>query len=151
MSDIDHRRLGVDLYNATWELLGRDDRTAEEDDAMVSRAHASFYHWGQVEGVRPENVGRGHWLCSRVHAVLGQADTAAHHAARYVAICRAGGVADWDLAAALEASARAAAVGGDFDAAERFETEAREVCATVTDAEDREVVEADLASLPHRS
>ena len=150
MADIDHRRLGVDLYNATWELLDREDRSAEEDDALVARAHASFYHWSQVADVRPENVGRGHWLCSRVHAVLGQADTAAHHAARYVAIARAGGVADWDLAAALEASARAAAVKGDFDAAERLEAEAREACAAVTDAEDRTVVEADLATLPRR-
>jgi hypothetical protein len=100
--------------------------------------------------VRPENVGRGHWLCSRVHAVLGQADTAAHHAARYVAIARAGQVEDWDLAAALEASARAAAVKGDFDAAERYEAEAREACSAVADAADRAVVEADLATLPRR-
>jgi len=150
VSEIDHRRLGVDLYNATWELLDRDERTAEDDDAMVARAHASFYHWSEVEGVGAQNIGRGHWLCSRVHAVLGHADTAAHHAARYVAIARAGEVADWDLAAALEASARAAAVGGDFDAAERLEAEAREVCATVEDAEDRAVVEADLATLPRR-
>ena len=85
-----------------------------------------------------------------MHATLGQADTAAHHAARYVAIARAGDVADWDLAAALEASARAAAVAGDFDAAERFEAEARAACAAVTDAEDREVVESDLATLPRR-
>ena len=150
MGDLDHRQLGVDLYNATWDLLGRDDRSAEEDDAMLARAYASFHHWGQVAGVRPENVGRGHWLCSRVHAVLGHADAAAHHAARYVALARAGDVADWDLAAALEASARAAAVGGDFDSAERFEAEARQVCAEVSDAEDREVVEADLATLPRR-
>ena len=52
---------------------------------------------------------------------------------------------------ALEASARAAAVGGDFDAAERFEAEAREVLATMDDPEDREVVEKDLASLPRRN
>jgi hypothetical protein len=150
MSDLDHRRLGVDLYNATWELLDRPDRSVEDDDLMVATAHASFYHWGHVEGVRPENVGRGHWLCSRVHATLGQAVTAAHHAARYVAIARAGEVADWDLAAALEASARAAAVAGDFDAAERLEAEARDACATVADPEDRMVVESDLATLPRR-
>jgi hypothetical protein len=150
MADIDHRRLGVDLYNATWELLDRGDRSAEDDDALVARAHASFYHWSQVPDVRPENVGRGHWLCSRVHAVLGQADAAAHHAARYVAIARAGQVEDWDLAAALEASARAAAVKGDFDAAERYEAEAREACSAVADAADRAVVEADLATLPRR-
>ncbi len=78
MGEIDHRRLGVDLSNATWELLDREDRTADADDAMVSRAHASFYHWGQVPGV------------------------------------------------------------------------ARHACVAVTDAEDRAVVEADLATLPRR-
>ena len=59
-------------------------------------------------------------------------------------------VEDWDLAAALEASARAAAVKGDFDAAERYEAEAREACSAVADAQDRAVVEKDLASLPRR-
>lgn len=150
MSELDHRRLGVDLYNATWELLDRASRTPDDDDLMVATAHASAYHWSQAPGVRPSNVGRGHWLCSRVHATLGQADTAAHHAARYVAIARAGDVDDWDLAAALEASARAAAVAGDLDAAARLEAEAREALRSVADAEDRAVVEADLDTLPRR-
>jgi hypothetical protein len=48
------------------------------------------------------------------------------------------------------ACARAAAAGGDFDAAERFASEAREVLASIDDAEDREVVEKDLVSLPRR-
>ncbi|MGO4662679.1 hypothetical protein AB4Z14_12475 [Terrabacter sp. 2TAF16] len=151
MSEIDHRRLAVDLYNATWELLEQTDRSPEDDDEMLARANASMYHWGRFEGVRPENRGRGHWLVSRVHAVLGQPDAAAYHAGRYVTIARRGAGERWDLAAALEASARAAAVGGDFDAAERFEAEAREVLATMDDREDREVVEKDLASLPRRA
>ncbi|WP_076258901.1 hypothetical protein [Intrasporangium flavum] len=151
MTDLDHRRLGVDLYNATWDLLERTDRAPEDDDEMLARAHASMYHWLRFEGVRPENVGRGHWLVSRVHAVLGQADAAAYHASRYVTIARGGAGEGWDLAAALEASARAAAVGGDFDAAERYEAEARDVLASLTDPEDREVVEADLGTLPRRA
>ncbi len=150
MTDLDHRRLGVDLYNATWELLERDDRSPADDDAMLGRAYASLYHWSQVPQVRAANLGRGHWLVSRVHAVLALPDAAAHHAARYVAIAREGGVDDWDLAAAFEASARAAAVGGDFEAADRFEAQAREALTSVGDAEDREVVEADLATLPRR-
>ena len=68
--------------------------------------------------MRPENLGRGHWLCSRVHAVMVQPDAAAYHAARYLTIAQSEPVSDWDLAAALEASARAAAVAGDWDAAE---------------------------------
>ena len=150
MSEIDHRRLGVDLYNATWDLLEQTDRSPEDDDEMLARAHASMYHWGRYDGVQPENMGRGHWLVSRVHAVLGQPDAAAYHAARYVTIARGGAGEPWDLAAALEASARAAGLGGDFEAADRFEAEAREVLATMDDPEDREVVEKDLATLPRR-
>ncbi|MGO4599711.1 hypothetical protein [Terrabacter sp. 2RAF25] len=150
MSDLDHRQLGADLFNATWELLDRDDRTAEDDDAMLARAYASLHHWSQVPQVRAANLGRGHWLVSRVHAVLGLPDAAAHHAARYVSIARSGDVDDWDLAAAFEASARAAAVAGDHEAADRFEVLAREALASVTDADDRAVVESDLATLPHR-
>lgn len=150
MSDLDHRQLGADLFNATWELLDRDDRSPEDDDAMLARAYASLYHWSQVPQVRAANLGRGHWLVSRVHAVLGLPDASARHAARYVSIARGGDVDDWDLAAAFEASARAAAVAGDHEAADRFEALAREALASVTDADDRAVVEADLATLPHR-
>ena len=63
---------------------------------------------------------------------------------------RGGAGEPWDLAAALEASARAAGLRGDFEAADRFEAEAREVLATMHDPEDREVVEKDLATLPRR-
>ena len=148
MSNLDHRRLGVDLYNATWELLEREHRSPEEDDEMLARAYASLYHWSLVPDVRDANLGRGHWLVSRVHAVVGLADAAAHHAARYVAIASHGDVDEWDLAAAFEASARAAAVAGDGEAAARFEGLAREALAGVTDAEDRAVVESDLGTLP---
>ena len=150
MSEIDHRQLGVDLYNATWDLLDKPGRTVEDDDEMLAVAHASMYHWSRYGGVRPENVGRGHWLVARVHATLGQPDASAYHAARYLAIARTGQVADWDLAAALEASARAASVAGDFATAERLAAEAREACAQIADAEDRQVIEADLATLRRR-
>ena len=147
---VDHRRLGVDLYNATWALLDRDDRTPEEDDAMIAAAHASMHHWSQAPDVQPQNLGRGHWLCSRVHAVMAQPDAAAYHADRYVTIAESQPVADWDLAAALEASARASAVAGDWDAAEDFVARARAACASIAHEEDREVIEKDLETVPHR-
>lgn len=149
-SQVDHRRLGVDLYNATWALLDRDDRTPEEDDAMIAAAHASMHHWSQAADVQPENLGRGHWLCSRVHAVMAQPDAAAYHADRYVTIAESHPLADWDLAAAYEASARACAVAGDWDAAEDFVARARTACGSIAADEDREVIEKDLETVPHR-
>jgi hypothetical protein len=43
-----HRQLGVDLYNGTWTLLEKPDRTALETDEMIHRAHASRWHWGKA-------------------------------------------------------------------------------------------------------
>jgi len=45
-----HRQLGVDLYNSTWTLLEKPDRTALETDEMIHRAHTSRWHWGKVGG-----------------------------------------------------------------------------------------------------
>jgi len=46
--EIDHRQLGVDLYNATWKLLEKESRTLGEDDAMLDTTHASAYHWSRA-------------------------------------------------------------------------------------------------------
>src|SRR5277367_7090451 len=59
---IDHRQLGVDLFNGTWTMMEQPDRTPDEDALMIHMAHASAYHWLQVGA--PENVARSHWQCS---------------------------------------------------------------------------------------
>jgi hypothetical protein len=41
----DHRRLGVALFNHTWTLIAKPDRTPAETDEMIHAAHASRYHW----------------------------------------------------------------------------------------------------------
>src|SRR5437763_4558888 len=74
------RRLGVDLFNKTWTLMEKPDRTRDEDDEMIHCAHASAYHWLQVG--TPANRSRSEWQCSRVHAILGHVDAALRHARR---------------------------------------------------------------------
>ena len=59
---VDHRRLGVDLFNSTWRLI----ESRENDELMVAMAHASGFHWMCAPECKPENVARGHWLVSRV-------------------------------------------------------------------------------------
>ena len=65
------RRLGADLFNKTWTLMEKDDRTIDDDDEMVHCAHASAYHWRQVGTAA--NRSRSEWQCSRVYAILGRA------------------------------------------------------------------------------
>ena len=81
---IDHRRLGVDLFNKTWTLMEKDDRTEAEDDELLHCAHASAYHWLQVG--TPANRARSEWQCSRMYTVLGRAEPELYHARRCIEI-----------------------------------------------------------------
>ena len=144
------RQLAAGLFNYTWTLLEREDRSAEDADRMIHAAHASRLHWDAVGTTA--NRARGEWLCSRVYATLGRAEPALWHAGRALAILEAGGdgIEDWDLPGAYEALARAHAIAGDHDAAEVWRDRAREALGGVVEAEDRELIEGDLATLPLR-
>ena len=142
----DERRMAVDLFNGVWRLLEKEDRSVEDDDRMLHMAHASRYHWGQVGA--PVNLSRGEWQCSRVYSVLGRAEPALHHARRGLEICRAHGIADWDLAYAYESLARAHAVAGDKDQARTWTEQALAAAEEIAQDEDRELVLTDLEAIP---
>ena len=141
-----HLRWAKALFNDVWRLMDLADRTPEQDDQMINQAHASTYHWSQVG--TPANAARGQWQCSRVYCVLGRAEPALFHAQRVLDICRREGIGDWDLAYAYEALARASAVAGDRDQARTWLEQARAAGVAITDAEDRELLLADLATIP---
>ena len=147
--DADHRALGVALYNSSWTLLAKSDRTAEEDDELLHQAHASAYHWTAAPECEPKNRARSEWLCSRVYSVLGRAEPALHHAERCLAYAEGypSEMEDWDLPYAYEALARASLVAGDPEAASRHEAEARRLGEAVADEDDRELLLGDLDRL----
>ena len=145
--DVDHRQLGVNLYNGTWKLLEKQDRTRADDDEMLNAAHASAYHWSRAAGAGPENAARGQWQIARVNAVLGRGEAAVYHAERCLELCTQNGIGDWDLAAAYEAVARAHRVAGN-DAEFRRNLElGREALELIADEEDREHIAEDLDEL----
>jgi hypothetical protein len=143
----EERQLAVDLFNRTWTLLELPARTPEQGDELIDTAHASAYHWLQVGTAA--NRARSQWQLSRVYVVLGRPEPALHHAHRCLAWCEANPEAleDWDLPYAHEALARSHALAGDADEARRHADRARELAAGVAGAEDREHLEADLATL----
>ena len=140
------RRLAVDLFNLVWELLERSGRTSAEDDRMVHAAHASRYHWGQVGGA--EQIAVGEWQCARVYSVLGRAEPALHHARRCAEVAAEADLPAWLVASSHEGLARAYVAAGDRPAAAAELARARAALARVTDPEDRQVVESDLAGIP---
>ena len=141
-----HRREAIDANNATWELLVRDDLSADEADDMLGRAYTAAHHWRRAARRGPENAARASWLLSRVHASLGQGDVALYHADRCAQHVAAGGLTDFDLAYAHEARARALACIGRLDEAAVELAAAREV--PIADDEDRSIVESDLRTGP---
>ena len=142
----DERRLAAALFNATWTLLEKEERTRDEDDAMLHMAHASRHHWGQVGKI--VNFGRGEWQCSRVYAVLGRAEPCLHHAQRCLDICQENGIGDFDLAFAYEALARGHAVAGDAEQARAYTQQALAAAEDIASDDDRELVLSDLETIP---
>ena len=141
------RRLGADLFNKTWTLMEKTDRTPEEDDEMLHCAHASAYHWLQV-GTQA-NRGRSEWQCSRVYTVLRLSEPALRHAHRCFDIVQASPdeMEEFDLPAAYEALGHAYSLAGDLTEAGRYVELGRAETAKIVDDDDRQLMEADFATI----
>lgn len=146
-----HRKAGIEANNSTWELLGRDDLQADEADDLLARAYASMYHWSRAARRRPENAARASYMVAKAHVALardhrGHGELALHHADRCMAAAIAAGLAEFDLAYAHEARARALAALGRLEQAAVERKLAHAV--PITEDEDRSIVESDLAAEP---
>jgi len=141
-----HRRLAVDANNSAWELLGGQERTADDVDDLLERAYAAAYHWRRAARRGPEHAARAAWLIAHVHAVVGHGELALHHADRAMALTVTPGLSDFDLAYAHEGRARALACLGRRDDAATALAAAGAV--PIADPEDRAIFVADLAAGP---
>ena len=85
-----------------------------------------------------------------MYSVLGHGPEAVYHARRANEIVDQGGdgFEDWDRPAAAESMARALVADGDLAGAAEWKARATELLDAVADADDRSVVEGDLAALP---
>jgi hypothetical protein len=131
----EHKKLAVDLFNLTWTLLDKEERTEEEDDKMVHAAHASRFHWGEIG--TPLEFERGEWQISRVYSVLKRSEPALHHAKRCLELCKANSIGDFDVAFAYEAVARAHAIAGNKSECEKYTKLAKEAGEQIKKKEDR--------------
>lgn len=130
-----HRTFATSLFNLTWDLLDKPDRTTEENDKMVHAAHASRYHWGEIG--TPVEFERGEWQISRVYAALGRPEPALAHAERCLAICTENEIGDFDIAFAYEATARAYAVAGDAAKSRVYVDLGTQAAGQIPDADNR--------------
>jgi hypothetical protein len=141
------RRVAAALYNHVWDLLETPDRTPVQDEALLHAAHASRWHWGVIGG--PEQKIVGDWLLSRAYAGAGRGGAAVHYARMAVAGCDAYPEApDWLAASTAEGMARALVADDDRPAAHEWRDRAAAALAEIADAEDRDLIAAQIADLP---
>jgi hypothetical protein len=143
-----HEKFAKSLNGKTWELLGKADRTGDDDELMVLAASASLYHWLQVGTV--VNAQRGEWLLARVYTVLKKHHPAMEHALRCQELTQKhrGDMEDFDFFYADEAMARVLALYGQVEEAKQYKTLAAELAQKIADPEDKKIVMGDLEGEP---
>jgi hypothetical protein len=142
-----HRALAVQLFNRTWELL-ESPRSPADDRVMLASALASRLHWTDIG--TDENYAVGDWLVAHIASHLGYCDLALDFAASSyeTALAAEPPVPLWMVASAQEGLARAHACAGHDEERDRFAADARATLDAVDDAEDRELIAGQLASIP---
>ena len=140
-----HRKLAVDCFNATWDLLDKKDRTEEDSFRMIHTAHASRFHWGEIG--TPLEFQRGEWQISRVYSTLGYGKPALLHAKYCHDICAEKKIGDFDMAFACEALARAHNVLGNSGKRDIFIKMATIASESIQITEDKEYFLSELSSI----
>jgi hypothetical protein len=140
-----HEKFAKSLFNRTWELMDKKDRTIEEDMEMIHSAHASSYHWSQIG--KPIDFQRGEWQVSRVYAVLKQPLACLYHAERCLEITKENDIGGLDLAFAYEAMARAYSIAGNKQEMEIYIKLAKDSADQIKDEEDRKYTLSEIETI----
>jgi hypothetical protein len=142
----DDRANAVAAYNRSWELLDLEDRTPEQDAALLSAAFASRHHWIAAGGDEQRVV--ADWMVSRAAAAVGNGGLAVTFAKRALDGAAAGSYPAWLRASVQEGAARAYAAAGDADMRAVHLALASAELDQETDPDDRQVIEEQLATVP---
>ncbi len=140
-----HRIFAINLFNLTWEIIDKADKSQADKDAMINQAHASLYHWSQVGGEL--NLQRGEWMVSHVYALLSRAEPAEYHATRCLELTTQHNFTDFDLFYAYEAMARAMQLIGNIAEYKKYYELAKKSIEQVKQNGDKNQCIADLAGL----
>jgi hypothetical protein len=144
-----HKEFAVELFNLTWDLIERDDKSQAEIDRMIHAAHASRYHW-EIAG-EAVNIARGEWLISRVYALLGRSEPCLFHARRCLELTLENNLEDFDLAFGYEAMARAAKMTGNKVKTAKYYTLAQEAGAQINELDDQQYFFSELHTITPES
>lgn len=141
-----HRRFAVGLFNLSWTLLDKPDRSAQEDDDLVAAVFGSRFHWGQVGTV--ENTAIGDLHIARALAEVGYGAMAVHFATKGLATVEEEGWVDYRRASSYETMARALGAATDYEGRDEYLAKARVALDLIDNAEDRQLIEDQLRTVP---
>ena len=142
-----HRYFSVTCFNQAWDLIDKAERTPEEEEQMIRLSLASHWHWTQREDFAKTNESVAHWQTSRIYALLGQAENARRYGKLSLAAASADGVTPFYVGYAYDALARAEAIAGNQSEIEEYLAKARKAAAQISNAEERKMLEGDLATI----
>lgn len=138
------RKLAAALFNETWRLLDKADRTAEEDTLMVHCAHASRFHWEAIGTASNRAVGE--WQISRVYSVVSLGESALHHARLCMQYSATNAFRPFMNAYAHEAMARALSLSDKVAARVHYQA-ALDLVPSIEDEEERKLLQSDLLTI----
>jgi hypothetical protein len=141
-----HRQFAIELNGRVWDLLAKKTRSAQENEEMIHTAHASCLHW--LKAGTALHHQRGEWLIAHVYAELNLAEPALRHAQRCQELTHAHAdqMADFDLAYAHEGLARAYAIAGQQEQAEKHLKLAKQAGQAIAEKESKKFFLGDLCS-----
>lgn len=137
-----HETLAPGLFNASWELLEKADRTRDDENKLINMVHASLFHWRQIG--TPISILRGEWMISHVYTLLQHKEAALYHAQNTLSLAEEIEAKDWDLAYSYEAMARAYALNGNKEMFSKYYELAHEAGTAITEEGDRAQFESDM-------
>ena len=137
--------LAIALFNETWDLIDKKDRTDAENITMLHKAHTSCYLWREAN--KPLNNARGEWQVSRVYSILGEGNLALLHGKESLKICLENGIGDFDLAFGYEAVARAYKALQNTALQEENKLLGIAACDAIADNDDRDYTLGNFADL----
>ncbi len=132
-------------YNQAWDLIDKSGRTPDDDRRLLTLAMASRALWGDIGA--DEQWITGDWQVAHVAALTGHAGLSLDFASAAYERATKADVPLWLKASTCEGLARAHAVAGHDAERDAWVLKAKELLGQVDDADDRAVIEGQLATI----
>lgn len=146
MNKEEHKDLGIQFFNQTWDFIDNDHKTQAEKMQLIDLAHGSKLHWVLSEPPMI-NIVRADWLISHAYAHLDFGGLALSYAKICLEQTLNHKIKDFDLVFAYEAMARAYKILGDVSLCQAYLDKAYEAVKGVEKKEDKVYCISELDAL----